>query len=54
MKTHSASVQVLPDGDGARIDWITDVLPNELAAYIAGQMDEAAKVIKTTLDRKSD
>lgn len=54
VKTHSASVQVLPDGDGARIVWITDVLPNELAAYIAGQMDEAAKVIKTTLDRKSD
>jgi carbon monoxide dehydrogenase subunit G len=51
VRTHSASVQVLTEGTGARIIWITDVLPNELAAYIASQMDEAAKVMKKTLDR---
>jgi carbon monoxide dehydrogenase subunit G len=51
VRTHSASVQVFAEGNGARLVWIADVLPNELAAYIAGQMDEAAKVMKQTLQR---
>jgi carbon monoxide dehydrogenase subunit G len=48
---HSASVQVLPEGTGARIVWIADFLPNELQPYIAGQMDEAVKAMKKTLER---
>jgi hypothetical protein len=42
---YSASVQVLDDGlfeDGSarsRVSWIVDVLPNEIAPYISGQMD---------------
>ena len=35
IKQHSASVQVIADGDGrSRLVWIVDVLPNEIAPYI--------------------
>jgi hypothetical protein len=42
---YSASVQVFDDGlrdDGparSRVSWIVDVLPNDIAPYISGQMD---------------
>ena len=40
MKHYNASVQVLEDGEArSRIIWIIDVLPNEIAPYIASQMD---------------
>src|SRR5258706_12155031 len=43
IKQHSASVQVVADGDSrARLIWIVDVLPHEIAPYIDGQMDRAA------------
>ena len=43
IKQHSASVQVTADGDArSRLIWIVDVLPNEIAPYIAGQMDQKA------------
>ena len=35
VKQHSASVQVIADGDArSRLIWIVDVLPNEIAPYI--------------------
>ena len=52
VKQHSASVQVLADGEArSRLVWIVDVLPNEIAPYIAGQMDQAALAMQKTLDR---
>ena len=51
LTAHSASVQVVAEGSGAKIIWISDFLPNELAPYIAGQMDEAAKAMKKALAR---
>ena len=54
IKQHSASVQVAADGDGrARLTWIVDVLPNEIAPYIDGQMDQAALAMQKTLGRKT-
>jgi hypothetical protein len=51
---HSASVQVLADGDtGSRVIWIVDVLPNEIAPYIDGQMDQAAPVMQKALGRNA-
>lgn len=44
---HSASVQVIADGEGrCRLIWIVDVLPHAIAGYMAAQMDEAAKAMQ--------
>jgi hypothetical protein len=54
VKQHSSSVQVLADGDtGSRVIWIVDVLPNEMAPYIDGQMDQAAPVMQKALGRNA-
>jgi hypothetical protein len=54
VKQHSASVQVLADGDTrSRLIWIVDVLPNEIAPYIGGQMDQAALAMQTALGRSA-
>ena len=50
MKQHSASVQVVADGEGCcRLIWIVDVLPHEIAPYIDGQMDQAAAAMQKAL-----
>ncbi len=46
---YNAAVQVFPEGDGSRVVWTIDLLPNELAPAIGGMMDEAAKVMRKTL-----
>jgi len=52
LKQHSASVQVLADGDTrARLIWIADLLPHEMAPYVEGQMDQAALAMQKALGR---
>ena len=52
IKQHSASAQVFAEGDGrTRFVWIVDVLPNEIAPYISGQMDLSIQAIQKTLGR---
>jgi hypothetical protein len=57
VKHYNASVQVTTDGvtaDGearARLIWVVDLLPNDIAPYIAGQMDQAALAMRKALDR---
>src|ERR1700730_18121695 len=54
MQQHSASVQVLADGDTrSRVIWIVDVLPNEIAPYIGGQMDQAALAMQKAFGRSA-
>src|SRR4051812_34500199 len=54
VKQHSASVQVLADGDTrSRLMWIVDVLPSEIAPYIDAQMDQAALAMQKTLARSA-
>ena len=51
---YSASVQVIADGDTrSRLIWIVDVLPNEIAPYIDGQMDQGALAVQKALGRKA-
>jgi len=48
---HNASVQVFADGPRrCRLVWIADLLPNELAGEIRAMIDQAAAVMKKTLD----
>jgi len=52
VKHYSASVQVAADGETrTRMIWIVDVLPNEIAPYIAGRMDEAVLATQKALGR---
>jgi hypothetical protein len=46
---YNAAVQVFPEGDGSRIVWTIDLLPNELAPAISMLMDAAATAMKKTL-----
>jgi hypothetical protein len=52
VKHYNASVQVIADGEArARLIWVVDLLPNDIAPYIAGQMDQAALAMRKALDR---
>ncbi len=54
VKHYNASVQIIADGEArSRLIWIVDLLPNEIAPYIAGQMDQAAPAMQKALDRGS-
>ena len=46
---YNAAVEVFPEGDGSRVVWTIDLLPDDLAPAIGGMMDEAAKVMRKTL-----
>ena len=50
MRAHMASVQVVENGAGAcQVIWITDVLPDDIAPYIDGQMSAGADVMAKAL-----
>jgi hypothetical protein len=52
VKHYSASVQVAADGEmRTRVIWIVDMLPHEIAPYIAGQMDLAVLAMQKALGR---
>ncbi|SDT16975.1 SRPBCC family protein [Bradyrhizobium canariense] len=52
VKHYSASVQVLDDHDGrSRLLWIIDFLPNDIAPYIGGQMDQAVLAMQKAFGR---
>src|SRR2546423_15317411 len=54
IKQHSASVQVIADGDSrSRLLWTVDVLPHEIAPYIDEQMDQAALAMQKKLGRSA-
>ncbi len=54
VKHYNASVQVLADGDArSRLVWIVDLLPNEIAPYIGGQMEQAVLAMTDALARDS-
>ena len=54
VKQHSASIQIVADGENhSRMIWITDVLPNEIASYIDGQMDLGAQAVQNAFRRSA-
>ena len=51
---HSASAQVLADGDGrARFVWTADLLPNELATVTGRLMEQGTAVVRRTLEAQA-
>jgi hypothetical protein len=54
VKHYNASVQVLADGDArSRLVWTVDLLPNEIAPYISGQMEQAVLAMTTAFMTKA-
>ncbi|QSI31536.1 SRPBCC family protein [Variovorax sp. RKNM96] len=52
---HQASAQVFADGEGrARFVWITDVLPDEFAAYVEPMMVKGGEAMKKTLEKQRE
>lgn len=52
---HHASAQVFAHGEGrARFVWITDVLPDGLAAYVEPMMAQGGAAMKKTLEKASE
>jgi carbon monoxide dehydrogenase subunit G len=50
---YNGSVQVFGDGDNrSRMLWIIDVLPNDIAPYISGQMELAVAAMQKALGQK--
>ncbi len=48
---HNASLTVHANGDGSRLVWQADLLPNELAPTIAQMIDQGCAAMKTALDK---
>jgi carbon monoxide dehydrogenase subunit G len=54
VKQHSASVQVLADGDTrTHLVWIVDVLPHDIAPYIDSQMDQTVLAMQKAFARSA-
>jgi len=47
---YNAALQILPDGAGTRVEWTTDLLPNEASGPIQGMTEQALAVMKKTLE----
>lgn len=51
---HNASMQVFADGDaGARLVWITDLLPNELAGPVGILIEQGTAAMQQALRRRA-
>jgi hypothetical protein len=54
MTHHNASLQVFAEGHTqSRLVWIADLLPNEIAPYIAGMIDQGMAVMKKTMEARA-
>ena len=53
MTHHNASLQVFTEGAKSRVVWIADLLPNEVAPYIAGMIDQGMAVMKKTMEAQA-
>ena len=52
VRHYSASVEVgAGSGRPTRVGWTVDVLPNEIASYIDGQMDQGARAMQKAFKR---
>jgi carbon monoxide dehydrogenase subunit G len=47
---HNASLQVLAEGEGSRLVWVADLLPNEVAGHIQALIEQGLGVMKQTLE----
>jgi len=53
MTHHNASLQVFTEAAKSRVVWTADLLPNEVAPYIAGMIDQGMAVMKKTIEAQA-
>ncbi|MGY1774975.1 SRPBCC family protein [Geodermatophilus sp. SYSU D00804] len=49
---HNASVEVLPDGAGTRLEWVVDVLPHGVRDRLDRAMEAGAATMRAAIDRR--
>ncbi len=49
-KHYNAVLQVSAQGSGSRVEWTTDLLPNEMAGPIQGMQEQALAIMKKTFE----
>jgi len=54
MTHYNASVQVFGAGEGSRVVWIADFLPNNMRNQVRSLMSEGISVMKATMDRAAE
>jgi carbon monoxide dehydrogenase subunit G len=47
---HNASLQATPDGEGTRLVWTADLLPNEMKAPIEAMIEQGMAAMKRALE----
>ena len=47
---YNAVLQVSAQGSGSRVEWTTDLLPNEMAGPIQGMQEQALAIMKRTFE----
>lgn len=50
MTHHNGSLQIFPEGDRCHVVWIADILPDPLAGYIGGMMQQGMDAMKRKLE----
>jgi hypothetical protein len=50
MTHHNGSIQISPEGDGCRLVWTADILPNDLKAPVSAMMQQGMSAMKKKLE----
>ena len=50
MSHHNGSIEIFPDGQGCRLVWIADILPNDLKTPIQGMMQQGMEAMRKKLE----
>jgi carbon monoxide dehydrogenase subunit G len=51
LRHHNASLQAFADGNGTRLVWIADLLPNEMAPAVGAMIDQGIAAMKRAFER---
>jgi carbon monoxide dehydrogenase subunit G len=49
---YNAVLQVFAQGSGSRVEWTTDLLPNEMASPIQAMQEQALAIMKRTFESR--
>jgi hypothetical protein len=50
MTHHNGSLQIFPEGERCHVVWIADLLPDTLAGYVGGMMQQGLEAMKKKLE----